>query len=86
MQPSDALVEDGRMQRFSLALVGLALALTTLWCAVLGWEALHVIVLVGIIGALSFTAGNPLPRTRLRRLMTGSLPALQRSRARGRPA
>jgi hypothetical protein len=52
------------MRRLSLALVGLALALTTLWCAVLGWEALHVIVLVGIIGALSFTAGNPLPRTR----------------------
>jgi hypothetical protein len=51
------------MQRLSLALVGLAQGLTTLWCAVLGWEALHVIVLVGIIGALSFTAGNPLPRT-----------------------
>ena len=50
------------MNRLPLALVGLALALMALWCAVLGWEALHVIVLVGIIGALSFTAGNPLPR------------------------
>ena len=51
------------MQRLSLALVGLALALTTLWCAVLGWQAWHVIVLVGIIAALSFTAGDPLRRT-----------------------
>ena len=51
------------MQRLSLALVGLALALTALWCAVLGWEAWHVIVLVGIMAALSFTAGNALPRT-----------------------
>ena len=50
------------MRRLSLALVGLALALTTLWCAVLGWEAWHVIVLVGIIAALSVTAGNPFPR------------------------
>jgi hypothetical protein len=63
MQPSDPLAEDGTMNRLPLALVGLALALTALWCAVLGWEALHVIVLVGIIGALSFTAGTPLPRT-----------------------